>query len=375
MSKYTVQLKWLVQQYVMDKVDSPVDMFDPRSQAFWGLSYNRLGLSSSGNVYDLAPYPIFDEDHRDVLNRKIVQRYWNCEIGAETPGMFAWNLNEAMCRIMPYYNGLYRAQLSSIVDMITEKWGETDIEGIVRKVLNEVNGKTDTLSNTEGGYNVDTTGKSTVDTDTTDKTVVDTDTKDNANGSANTMVSGNVKNNGSTNVTGTRDLTVDATVTTDSTDRFLDTPQASVSNLDDGWLTNVRKVNGTESTDRTENEKTVSDETREDTRIETTTTETTTTDTRTGEVDTTTTGTGTVDTVTDTTGNETGTSSSKATGNVTTENSATTDDTTNRDRKADGWRISPKDWETVLTAAKELFNIDRMVVEDEAVQECFMMVW
>lgn len=379
MSKYTVQLRWLVEQYLENyNIKNPILNPPLLAQHNWRFIYGDLGLSNGTDPntgFQLSAYPIFDEDHRHVLNDMLIKRYWNCEIGAETPAMFAWNLNEAMCRIMPYYNGLYRAQMASIVDMITEKWGETDIEGIVRKVLNEVNGKTDTTSNTEGGYNVDTTGKSTVDTDTTDKTVVDTDTKDNANGSVNTMVSGNIQNNGSTNVTGTRDLTVDATVTTESTDRFLDTPQASVSNLDDGWLTNVRKVNGTESTDRTENEKTVSDETREDTRIETTTTETTTTDTRTGEVDTTTTGTGTVDTVTDTTGNETGTSSSKNTGNVTTENSATTDDTTNRDRKADGWRISPKDWEGVLTAAKELFNIDRMVVEDKAVQECFMMVW
>lgn len=359
MSKYTVQLRWLVEQYLENyNIKSPIANPPLIAQHNWRFIYGDLGLSDGtipNTAFQLSAYPIFDEDHRRVLNDMIIKRYWNCEIGAETPAMFAWNLNEAMCRIMPYYNGLYRAQMASIVDMITEKWGETDIEGIVRKVLNEVNGKTDTLSDTEGGYNIDTTGKVVEDTDTTGSTT----------GSQNTTNDHSIDVTGETTDNGTRNLTVNQTVTGSSTDRFLDTPQASVSNLDDGWLTNVRKVESNETTERTENETNQNTQNRTEKTTDIATIETTTSDTSEG----------TVDKTTDTTGNEKGTSTSKTTGNVSTENSSTTDDTTNRDRKADGWRISPKDWEMVLTAARELFNIDRMVVEDEAVRECFMMVW
>lgn len=359
MSKYTVQLRWLVEQYLNDyNRKQPILNLPLTAQHNWRYIYGDLGLSDStvpNTGFQLSAYPIFDEDHRHVLNDMLIKRYWNCEIGAETPAMFAWNLNEAMCRIMPYYNGLYRAKMESLIDIITEKWGETDIEGVVRKVMNEVNGTTETTSNTEGGYEVDTTGKVVEDTDTTGSTT----------GSQNTTNDHSIDVTGETTDNGTRNLTVNQTVTGSSTDRFLDTPQANVSNLDDGWLTNVRKIESDETTARAENETNQNTQNRTEKTTDIATVETTTSDTSEG----------TVDKTTDTMGNETGTSSSKATGNVTTENTASTDDTTNRDRKADGWRISPKDWQTVLSTARELFNIDRMVVEDEAVQECFMMVW
>ena len=61
------------------------------------------------NGYDigLSDYPIYDESYRDILNQKIIDHYYFCEIGAETPGRFKLFINRTMREIMPYYNQLY----------------------------------------------------------------------------------------------------------------------------------------------------------------------------------------------------------------------------------------------------------------------------
>lgn len=77
MSKYTVQLRWLIE---------------------------------SGYNLGLADYPIFNESYRKTLNQKIIDHFYFREIGFETPQLFVNRLNEKMDNIMPYYNQLYEAQ-------------------------------------------------------------------------------------------------------------------------------------------------------------------------------------------------------------------------------------------------------------------------
>ena len=55
----------------------------------------------------LKDYPIWNEDYRKTLNKKILDHYMFREIGFETPGMFINRLNTRMCEIMPYYCELY----------------------------------------------------------------------------------------------------------------------------------------------------------------------------------------------------------------------------------------------------------------------------
>ena len=55
----------------------------------------------------LAEYPIFDESHRETLNRKIVNHFWNHEIGQETISMFRLALKRKLDEIMPLYNQQY----------------------------------------------------------------------------------------------------------------------------------------------------------------------------------------------------------------------------------------------------------------------------
>lgn len=56
-------------------------------------------------------YPIFDEQYRAVLERKILKHFYMREIGFETVGLFKMKLNNKMNEIMPYYNKLYQSEL------------------------------------------------------------------------------------------------------------------------------------------------------------------------------------------------------------------------------------------------------------------------
>lgn len=64
--------------------------------------------------FGLNDYPIFDENYRETLNNNILYYYFEDEIGLETPELFKIYLNRTMNRIMPYYNNLYKAELSMI---------------------------------------------------------------------------------------------------------------------------------------------------------------------------------------------------------------------------------------------------------------------
>ena len=60
--------------------------------------------------FGLSDYPIFDEIYRNTLNQKILNHYYENEIGFETANLFKFYLNNKMNEIMPYYNELYSIQ-------------------------------------------------------------------------------------------------------------------------------------------------------------------------------------------------------------------------------------------------------------------------
>lgn len=95
MSKYTTQLRWIVEQELDNK------QLD-HNEENWSFVYAKLGLND---------YPIFNESHRKTLNDKIIRHYYFREIGYETAAMFAWKLRTLMFEIMPYYNQLYESEL------------------------------------------------------------------------------------------------------------------------------------------------------------------------------------------------------------------------------------------------------------------------
>ena len=57
----------------------------------------------------LGHYPLFDENHREALNQKIVDHFYNREIGQETISMFKLALRRKLNEIMPLYNQHYAA--------------------------------------------------------------------------------------------------------------------------------------------------------------------------------------------------------------------------------------------------------------------------
>ena len=91
MSRYTTELRYPIEQRLnylkLEHVEKN-----------WPQVYDFLGLSD---------YPIYDEAHRQVLNDKIIRRYYFREIGFETWNLFKWHLRAHMHEVMPYFNELY----------------------------------------------------------------------------------------------------------------------------------------------------------------------------------------------------------------------------------------------------------------------------
>ena len=94
-----------------------------------------VGLSNVNEVIDQArpsifeEYPIFNEEYRAVLERKILRHYYMREICAETPALWKLWLNNRLNEIMPYYNQLYESALLEFnpfhdVDLTREHQGE-----------------------------------------------------------------------------------------------------------------------------------------------------------------------------------------------------------------------------------------------------------
>lgn len=98
MSKYTTQVRFICEQAAgltesegFDSIDEILD-------------------NSLDSVFNFD-FPIFDENYRPVLEKKILRHYYTREIGEETVGLWKLRLQDKLCLIMPYYNQLYESEL------------------------------------------------------------------------------------------------------------------------------------------------------------------------------------------------------------------------------------------------------------------------
>ena len=82
-------------------------------------------LEDQGFDFGLDKYPIFDENYRETLNRKILDHYRYREIGFETPQRFKHYLVTKMGEIMPYYNQMYESQAIKINPLSKYMFEET----------------------------------------------------------------------------------------------------------------------------------------------------------------------------------------------------------------------------------------------------------
>lgn len=64
------------------------------------------------DIFDRCdPFPIWDENHRGELEKKIIEHYYFRQIGFETVGRFKFMLNTRLREIMPRMNKIYKTTL------------------------------------------------------------------------------------------------------------------------------------------------------------------------------------------------------------------------------------------------------------------------
>lgn len=223
MSRYTISVKAMCETYAGCKV--PSVWASPRDVMKVARPY----------VFDFS-FPIFDESYREHLELMILRRYYTRELCVREVGRWKMFLEERLLEIMPKYNPMYKAMLLDF-----NPFYDTDYTDEHRKNVAEDENKS---------------------TSENSKTVTDRDTTTNANGETNVDTTlertGTVKQSGTVGDQGT--TTTDETVTDNGTtsedstrtdnlhswDRYSDTPQGALSNVqNDLYLTNARGIDNT----------------------------------------------------------------------------------------------------------------------------------
>lgn len=101
MSKYTTQLRYIVETKA-GKTES--------------VGYDTIDSMLTSNVLSqiFPSFPIFDENYRLPLEKKIIKHYYTREICEETFGLWRLRLDSKLNEIMPYYNQLYLSEALAI---------------------------------------------------------------------------------------------------------------------------------------------------------------------------------------------------------------------------------------------------------------------
>lgn len=155
-------------------------------------------------------FPIFDENYRTVLEKKILKHFYTREISEETVGLWKLRLDAKLNEIMPYYNKLYNSELLEFNPLYTAN--------LTRKK------KTDYDCNR------------------------------------------NTSNNGTVNSTSNSNGSGTGTNTNVGLDLYSDTPQGSITNVEnETYLTNARKTTDTGNSSSTTSNSTTGNVTNSDT--------------------------------------------------------------------------------------------------------------
>lgn len=178
MSKYTTQIRWIIEQATYENQDLPISQ--------------RVALACP-KIFNFD-FPIWAEEYRTTLEKKILMHYFNKEIGFETVGLWKFYLEERMNLIMPYYNELYKTTVKEY-DWLTDTNAHETYAG--NKRLQE-NAKFD------------------------------------ANGNVKSDMTGKTQDNGNDTFSGTGSSTTDGTKNQNTKTLESDLPQANYANLDYG---------------------------------------------------------------------------------------------------------------------------------------------
>ena len=112
MSKYTTQLRWIVEQ-----LGNGMEV--PEGQEYADIVYKYIGLDK---------YPIYNEDYRIKLNDKIIDHFYFREIGFETAAQFSWYMRRTMNEIMPKYNKLYESIETEMVHPLSDWYRHRNVD-------------------------------------------------------------------------------------------------------------------------------------------------------------------------------------------------------------------------------------------------------
>ena len=217
MSKYTTQVRFIC--------ETAAGLSESEGQT----SVNQIIAAAIPSVFDFD-FPIFDESYRTVLETKILKHYYTREIGLETAGLWKLKLDTKLNEIMPFYNQLYKSELIEFNPMY-------DVDLTRDHTLNRSEQTEQT-----GTETADATKNGTVDT-TTSGTKTGT-SRENIDVSENQETEQNSQSD--TDIKNTTGATSEETATGTKThyDKYSDTPQGSLHNVqNDTYLTNARMVN------------------------------------------------------------------------------------------------------------------------------------
>lgn len=235
MSKYTTELRFICEQLATNTESQGYD------------KTKEIIEKARVKIFNFE-YPIFDDSYKSVLETKILKHFYFKEIGFETYGVWHMMLDTTMNEIMPYYNQLYESEKLTFnpfndTDYTVDRNGKVDKQAH-QKDDGTWTGSHDFKVDDTGNSTTDVTGKVTNETDSTDTVT----TEGTVNGETHNTITRNETNNSNTDTTdtGTVDNSGhnDSTVTTDKLEWQYnhDTPQGSVSNLNDTkYLTSAQK--------------------------------------------------------------------------------------------------------------------------------------
>lgn len=195
-ARYTMDVRTICETYA--NVESPA----------WSDQTNVDTVIDSAipKVFNFS-FPIFSEDYRKTLEHHILQHFYTREIAFQTVGRWKLGLQQKLNDIMPYYNKLYESQ-----ELDVDPFNNIDVTE-----TSESSGNTTSKNNTTRNGTSVTNGSS--------------ETNDTADGTSGTETNGKTTTNNSQDTTANR------------TDAFSDTPQGTLSNVDNlTYLTEYRKI-------------------------------------------------------------------------------------------------------------------------------------
>lgn len=209
MSKYTTEVRYICENAI------------GLTESVGYISVKDVLTQAAPIVFDFD-FPIFDENYRLPLEIKILKHFYTREIGLETVGLWKLKLDTKMNEIMPYYNQLYKTELLEFNPLY-------DVD-LTRDRVEEREGS----NKTDGGFN--------------NENVYEKKNNYSEDSNVNSNTTDDTSTSGASDTTGNSKTAEGNTRTGKNTDRYSDTPQGAISDLEsNSYLTNARIIDNTET--------------------------------------------------------------------------------------------------------------------------------